>query len=63
MGGVNQAGSQASTNQVPYNIVPVFSPVFIPFVNLFTSKSCFNYQFHTPPYQRKPFSTCLHGFL
>lgn len=25
----------------PYNMVPVFSPIFIPYVPLFTSKSCF----------------------
>ena len=33
MRGVNQAGSQSSANQVPYNIATVFSPVFISFVN------------------------------
>ena len=43
--GVNQA------NQVPYNIVPIFSPVFISFVIFLQQNAVFKHQFHTPPYK------------
>ena len=41
---------------------PSLFSCFYPFCQSFTSKCCFDYQFHTPPYQWKSLSTYLHVF-
>lgn len=43
MRGVAQTGNQGlwNANQVPYNIVPVFATVFIPYVNILLQNAIF----------------------